>query len=71
MKRRATYAAPAEKFRLGGDLKNALKCHRAIPDFAAALDTVRQMAIILPPVAGMASQGTSPRRRAARQVHPG
>jgi hypothetical protein len=33
----------AEKFRLGGDLKNALKCYRAIPDFAAALDTVRQM----------------------------
>ena len=33
----------AEKFRLGGDLKNALRCYRAIPDFAAALDAVRQM----------------------------
>ena len=61
----------AEKFRLGGDLKNALRCYRAIPDFAAALDTVRQMGEHpAAPSLEWLAQSASPHRRAARQVHP-
>ena len=61
----------AEKFLLGGDLKNALKCYRAIPDFANALDTVRQMGEhpAAPSLEWLAQNARS-RRRAARQVHP-